>query len=121
VYKRQEVLLETTMPPFFENKTGLKQGDLPSPKLFTLALQKVIQSINMVPSGIKIGKEQLSVLAYAVNCKKWNRNNTTFVETENTARNLGLHINQRKTKYDSVMEKQFKKNLHLREWRILNT
>ena len=30
-----------------------------------LALQKVIQSIKMVPSGIKIGKEQLNILAYA--------------------------------------------------------
>ena len=30
-----------------------------------MALQKVIQSIKMVPSGIKIGKEQFSILAYA--------------------------------------------------------
>jgi len=30
-----------------------------------LALQKVVQSIKMVPSGIKIGTEQLNVLAYA--------------------------------------------------------
>jgi hypothetical protein len=30
-----------------------------------LALQKVIQSIKMVPSGIKVGKEQLNILAYA--------------------------------------------------------
>jgi hypothetical protein len=30
-----------------------------------LALQKVIQSIKIVPSGIKTGKEQLNVLAYA--------------------------------------------------------
>ena len=36
-----------------------------SPMLFNLALQKVIQSIKMVPSGIKIGKEQLNMLAYA--------------------------------------------------------
>jgi hypothetical protein len=42
---------------FFENKTGLKQGDPLSPKLFNLALQKVIQSIKMVSSGIKIGEE----------------------------------------------------------------
>ena len=34
-------------------------------KLFNLALQKVIQSINTVPSGIMIGKEQLNALAYA--------------------------------------------------------
>ena len=50
---------------FFENKTGLKQGDPLSPILFNLALQKVIQSKNIVPSGMKIGKEQLNVLAYA--------------------------------------------------------
>ena len=53
------------MSSFFENKTGLKQGDTLSPVLFNLVLQKVIQSIKMVPSGIKIGKEQLNVLAYA--------------------------------------------------------
>jgi len=50
---------------FFENKTGLKQGDPLPPILFNLALQKVIQSIKIIPSGIKIGKEQLNVLAYA--------------------------------------------------------
>jgi hypothetical protein len=43
----------------------LKRGDPLSPILFNLALQKVIQSIKMVPSGIKIGKEQLNILAYA--------------------------------------------------------
>ena len=30
-----------------------------------MALQKVIQSTKVVPSGIKIGKEQLNVSAYA--------------------------------------------------------
>jgi len=43
----------------------LKQGDTFSPILFNLALQKVIQSIKMVPSGIKISIEQLTILAYA--------------------------------------------------------
>jgi hypothetical protein len=43
----------------------LKQGDYLSPILFILALQKVIQSIKMFPSGIKIGHQQLNVLAYA--------------------------------------------------------
>ena len=33
--------------------------------LFNLALPRVIQSIKNVPSGIKIGKEQVNVLAYA--------------------------------------------------------
>ena len=59
---RSVVHIEGTLSSFFENKTGLKQGDSLSPILFNLAMQKVIQ---MVPGGIKIGKEQLNVLAYA--------------------------------------------------------
>jgi len=59
------VRIEGNLSSFFENKTGLKQGDSLSPRLFNLALQKVIQSIKMVPRGIKIGKEQLNILAYA--------------------------------------------------------
>jgi len=62
---RSVVKMEGTLSSFFESKTGLKQGDPLSPILFILALQKVIQSIKMVPSGIKSGKERLNLLAYA--------------------------------------------------------
>jgi len=58
---RSAVGVEETLSSFFENNTRLKQGDYLSPILFNLALQKVIQSIKMV--GIKIGKEQLNMLA----------------------------------------------------------
>jgi hypothetical protein len=78
---------------FFENKTGLKQGDHLSPILFNLALQKVIQSTKMVPSGIKIGKEQLHILAYAENTVLIGKNDLEiilFVEMENIARKFGL-------------------------------
>jgi hypothetical protein len=54
-----------TLSFFFENKTGLKHGDPLSPISFNLVLQKVIQSIKMVPGGVKIGEEQLNILAYA--------------------------------------------------------
>jgi len=54
-------------------------------------------------SGIKIGKQQLNVLAYADDIVLIGKNKTEirhlFVEIENTARKLGLHINQGKTKY----------------------
>jgi len=40
-------------------------GNPLSPLLFNLSLQKLMKSIKMVPSGIKIGKEQLNVFAYA--------------------------------------------------------
>ena len=60
---RSVVTTEGTLSSFFENKTGLKQGDPLSPILFNLALQKVIQSTKMVPSGTKIGKEQLECVS----------------------------------------------------------
>jgi len=62
---RSVVRIEGTLSSFFDNKTGLKQGDPLSPILFNMALQKVIQNIKMVSSGIKIGIEELNVLAYA--------------------------------------------------------
>jgi len=61
---RSVVRIEGTLSSFFENKTGLKQDDSLSPILFNLALQDVTQSTKMVPSGIKIGREQLNVLAH---------------------------------------------------------
>jgi len=79
---------------FFENKRGLKQGDPLSPTLFNLALQKVIQSIKMAPSGIKIGEEQLNVSAYADDIALIGKNEIEirqlFVETENSARKFRL-------------------------------
>ena len=65
MYKRQEVWLEYKEHCylFLKNTTGLKQGECVSPILIYLALQKVIKSITMVPSGIQIGREQLNVSA----------------------------------------------------------
>ena len=62
----------------------MKQGDPLLPVLFNLALQKVVQSIKMVPSGIKIGNEQLNVLAYADDIALTGKNDIRklFVEME---------------------------------------
>ena len=90
---RTVVRIEGTLSFLFENKTGLKQGDSLSPILFILALQKVTQSIKMVPSSIKIGKEQLNILAYADGIVLFGKNEIEirklFVEMENIARKLG--------------------------------
>jgi len=79
---------------FFENKTDLKQGDPLSPILFNLALQKVIQSIKMVPSGMKIGKKQLHIFAYADDIALIGKNEIgirkLFREMENIARKFEL-------------------------------
>jgi hypothetical protein len=110
--------------PFFENKTGLKQGDPLSPKLFNLALQKVIQNIKMIPSSIKIGKEQLNILAYADDIALIGKNKIEirklFVEMENIDRKLGLKINQEKTKYMIVKRKNSLKQIKLGHLKIKN-
>jgi hypothetical protein len=71
--------------------------------LLNLALKIVIQSVKMIQSGIRTGKEQLNVLAYAgyivLIGKKEIKIRHLFVEIENMARKLGLHIKQGKTKY----------------------
>jgi len=107
---RSTVRIEGTWSSFFENKTGLKQGDLLSPILFNLVLQRGIQSIKMVPSGIKIGREQMNILAYADDIALIGKNEIEirklFVEMENIARKFGLWINQEKTKYMIVERKK---------------
>jgi len=59
-----------------------------------LALQKVIQSIKTVPIGIKIGKEQLNILAYADDIALIGKDEIEirklFVEMENIARKFRL-------------------------------
>jgi len=97
------------------SKTGLQQGDPLSPILFNLVLQKVIQSIQMVPSGIRIGKEQLNILAHTDDIASIGKNEIEirklFVEMENISSKFGLWINQEKTKY-MIMERKnnLKKN-----------
>jgi len=106
---RSAVRIEGILSPLFGNKTGLKQGDTLTPILFHMALQKVIQSIKMFPSGIKIGEEQLNVLAYADDIALIGKNEIEirkhFVEIENIARKFGPQINQEKTKYVIVKGK----------------
>jgi len=76
----------------------LKQHNPLSPILFNLALQKVTQSIKTVPSGIKTGKEQLNVLAYADDIALIGTNDTEirklFVKMENTVRKFGLRTDR---------------------------
>ena len=112
----------------------MKQGDPLSLLLFNLALQEVIQSIKMVPNGIKICKDKLNVLAWADDIVLIRKTEIEikqlFVETENFSRKLGLHVNQEKTNHMAVEQKnsskwnkigQFTiKIIHLEELKILN-
>jgi len=87
----------------------------------------------MVPSGIKIGKEQLNVLVCANDIALIGKSEIEirelFAEMENIARKFGLQTNQEKTKYITVERKNslkknkighLKKITNLKEWKILN-
>ena len=56
----------------------------------------------MVPSDIKIGREQMNILAFADDIVLIGKNEREirkrFVEIENIARNFGLQINHETTK-----------------------
>jgi len=89
----------------------------------------------MVPSGIKVGKEQLNALAYADDIVLIGKNEIEirqlFVERENITRKWGPYTNQEKTKYMTVEWKNSPKQnkigqltikiIHLRQLKILNT
>jgi hypothetical protein len=61
-------------------------------------ITKVIQSIEMVPSGTKIGTEQLNILTYADDIPLIGKNEIEirklFEEMENIAKKFRLQINQ---------------------------
>ena len=78
----------------------------------------------MIPSDIKIGKEQQNILAYANDIVLIVKNETVirqlFVEIENIARKLGLHINAGKTKYKIVEWKNSSKQYKIGHLTIKN-
>jgi hypothetical protein len=78
----------------------------------------------MVPSGIKIGKEQLNILAYADDIAFIGKNEVEirklFVGMENIARKFGLQINQEKTKYMTVERKNSLKQNKIGHLKVKN-
>jgi hypothetical protein len=78
----------------------------------------------MVPSGIKIGKEQMNILAYADNIVLIGKNEIEirqlFIEMENAARKLELQINQEKIKYMILERKNTLKQNKIGHLKIKN-
>ena len=102
----------------------MKKGDPLSLLLFNSALQKVIQSTKMVPGGIKIGTDKLNVSAYTDDIVLTRKTEIEirqlFAEIEKTARKLGLHINQEKTKHVMVERKNSSKRNQMGHLKIKN-
>jgi len=118
------VRIEGTSSSFFQNKTGLKHGYPLSPILFNLVLHKVIQSIKMVPSGIKIGKEQFNVLAYTddivLTRKKMILEKKNFCTNGKHCQKVQTTDNQEKTKYMIVERKNSLKENKIGHLKIKN-
>ena len=78
----------------------------------------------MVPSGVKIDKEQLNALAYADDIALIGENEVEIrkllVEMENIARKFRLRINHEKTKYMIVERKNSLKKNKIEHFKIKN-
>ena len=49
------VMINGELTAEFEVKTGLRQGDLLSPTLFNIALEKAIRTVQSLPFGVVLG------------------------------------------------------------------
>lgn len=97
-----KVKIDGNLSQSFPAENGLRQGDALSCVLFNVALEKVIRDANVNSRGTILNKP-VQIMAYAddiVILGRSLRNVTeTFVALEKAAVNMGLHINEDKTKY----------------------
>lgn len=99
--------LQGTLSEPFTIKTGLRQGDCLSTLLFNLALEKVILDLSNKGKGTILNKSN-QLLAFADDIDVVGRNITAvkegFLELEEKARQMGLRVNEEKTKFLKMTE-----------------
>jgi len=54
-----------TLSKTVQVKTGLRQGDAMSPVLFNIVLEKVVREAALDKEGVKLGENNIGILAYA--------------------------------------------------------
>lgn len=83
-------------------KRGVRQGDIISPKLFTLALEDVFRSLQWTEYGININGKKMSNLRYAddviLTAATFEELQIMIKELEEASRKVGLKMNMKKTK-----------------------
>ena len=97
-----KILIQGTLSDPFDIDTGLKQGDRLSTILFNLALEKVVRAMSINWNGtIFTTSKQLA--AFADDADLIGRGTLavkeSFVEMQTTAKEVGLLVNEDKTKY----------------------
>ena len=96
-----QVRVQNRLTDLFETRTGLKQGDGLAPTLFNLALEYVIRAMNMDSSGTLLIKST-QLVAYADDINIMSRRlgdaESLLHNLNNAAKEVGLHINESKTK-----------------------
>lgn len=93
--------MEDYVSPTFRINTGLRQGDLLSPMLFSLALEAVIRKVKVRTDG-NIMNRSVQILAYADDLDIIGRSRGDIERNEELRREsdrFGLRINSDKTKY----------------------
>ncbi|KAL4084379.1 hypothetical protein QTP88_028202 [Uroleucon formosanum] len=83
--------------------TGLRQGDAISPVLFNIVLEKVVREAALDKEGVKLGKNNIGILAYADDIVLMAESKDKLKEESkqliNAAKRVGLEINAEKTEY----------------------
>ena len=82
-------------------RTGVRQGDTISPKLFTVALENIFRRLTWETTGLKIDGEYLSHLCFADNilmCANAQHELQMLQEFADESENQGLKMNKSKTK-----------------------
>jgi len=85
-----------------ETQSGVKQGNILAPTLFNLALEYVVRKSIVETTG-SIWSKSVQIFAFADDVDMTARNIPTLSECYNSfkqsAKTVGLHINNEKTKY----------------------
>jgi len=82
-------------------KSGLKQGDVMSPIVFNIVVEKVVREMNITPQeGVKFQESSIGLLVYADDLVIMEESQDglkdLFDQLEKAALKVGLHINEDK-------------------------
>ncbi|KAF0714277.1 ribosome biogenesis protein TSR3 isoform X1, partial [Aphis craccivora] len=101
-----KVKVGQTLSKTVQVTTGLRQGDAISPVLFNIVLEKVVREADLDKEGVKLGENNIGILAYADDIVLMAESKDKLKEQSkkliNAAKRVGLEINAEKTEYMAV-------------------